>query len=85
MKSFLFCQYPDASFPISTIIIIQIGAVIMKLTNPKICLIISEIGICALISGFVWLIQDIAIKELSWIWGFAVGIFLGFFYPSENV
>lgn len=63
----------------------KLGGLVTKLTNAKTCLILSEIALCATVSGGVWLVQDIEIKQLAWIWGFTIGLFLGFFYVAETV
>jgi MFS-type transporter involved in bile tolerance (Atg22 family) len=54
-------------------------------TDPKISLILSELGLALAVAIGVWAVQGVKVKELTYIWGFSIGIFLGWFYPTENV
>jgi len=63
----------------------KLGSLVTKMTNPKISLILSELGLGVVVGCGVWAVQDARIKELTSIWGFCIGIFLGWFYPAENM
>lgn len=63
----------------------KIAEIATKLTDPKISLMLSELGLALAVVIGVWAVQGIVVKELSYIWGFSIGIFLGWFYPTENV
>jgi len=63
----------------------KIGMVATRWTDPKISLILSELGLAFSIIIGVWSVQGVEHEELTYIWGFSIGIFLGWFYPTENV
>eukprot|EP00531_Pseudo-nitzschia_arenysensis_P004484 CAMPEP_0116127188 /NCGR_PEP_ID=MMETSP0329-20121206/6713_1 /TAXON_ID=697910 /ORGANISM="Pseudo-nitzschia arenysensis, Strain B593" /LENGTH=504 /DNA_ID=CAMNT_0003621283 /DNA_START=113 /DNA_END=1627 /DNA_ORIENTATION=- len=68
---------------IGVIIGTKVGGIVTKLTNPKISFMISELGFGLAIVIGCWLVEYAPKKELTYIWGFSIGIFLGWFYPLE--
>lgn len=63
----------------------KIGAMVTNYSNPKISLILSELGLALSVVIGVWAVQGVVVKELTYMWGFSIGIFLGWFYPAENI
>eukprot|EP00536_Pseudo-nitzschia_multiseries_P012624 jgi/Psemu1/244750/estExt_Genewise1.C_4920042 len=61
------------------------GSWVTKKTNPNTSLILSELGLFFTVGCAVWAVQDVRYQELTYIWGFSIGFFLGWFYPAENV
>lgn len=63
----------------------KLGAVVTKYTNPVTSLKLSQLGLCLVIAIGVHLVQYAKSKSRTYIWGAAIGIFLGWFYPTENL
>jgi hypothetical protein len=78
MFSNIFCGYKCAWQT-------KVGAVVTRYTGPLVSLQLSELGLGVTIAIGAWAVRDVAIKELTYMWGFSIGIFLGWFYPVENM
>jgi MFS-type transporter involved in bile tolerance (Atg22 family) len=64
----------------------KIGSIITHKTNPNTSCKLSQLAlIISLIIGAFTLEDLKGPKELSYIWGFVVGMILGWFYPSEEL
>jgi len=63
----------------------KIGAVVTRYTNPNTSLKLSELGICLTLVIGVHLVQDAQVQNRVYIWGAVIGIFLGWFFPTENL
>ena len=63
----------------------KLGAVVTRRTNPCISLQLSQLGLGLTTVIGCWAVQDVKVKELTFMWGFSIGIFLGWFYPIENM
>jgi len=70
---------------IGVIIGTKLGGVVTRRTNPCVSLQLSQVGLGLTTAIGAWAIRDVEVKELSFIWGFSIGIFLGWFYPVENI
>jgi hypothetical protein len=46
---------------------------------------LSELGFGLATAIGAWAVQGVETKELTYLWGFSIGIFLGWFYPCESV
>jgi MFS-type transporter involved in bile tolerance (Atg22 family) len=71
---------------IATIPGAKIGSIITAKTNPNTSWKLSQVSlvIATIVGAFA--LEDIkGPKELSYIWGFVVGLLLGWFYPAENL
>jgi len=63
----------------------KIGALVTRYTNPNTSLKLSQLGICLTLGIGVHLVQVAKVQNRVYIWGAVVGIFLGWFFPTENL
>jgi len=61
----------------------KLGSVVSYYTNPKTSLILSNLGLALTVVIGCWTVEYAPFVELTFIWGFSIGIFLGWFYPCE--
>lgn len=70
---------------VTVIIGTKVGALVTKYTNPNTSLKLSELGLCLSVGIGVHLVQNAKVQSRTYIWGAVIGIFLGWFYPTENL
>mmetsp|Transcript_10757 Transcript_10757/g.22750 ORF Transcript_10757/g.22750 Transcript_10757/m.22750 type:complete len:353 (+) Transcript_10757:835-1893(+) len=63
----------------------KVGMVFTQKTNPKFSYLISQIGLGLVVAIGAWAVQGVEVKELTYMWGFSIGTFLGWYYPVENL
>jgi MFS-type transporter involved in bile tolerance (Atg22 family) len=64
----------------------KIGSIITSKTNPNTSWKLSQVTLLITMIIGAFTLEDMkGPKELSYIWGFVVGLLLGWFYPAENL
>lgn len=63
----------------------KLGSVITRYTNPNVSLQLCQAGLGLTTVIGAWAVQGVVQKERTFFWGFAMGLFLGWYYPVVNL